>query len=100
VADNGIGIPADSIPFVFDRFYRADKARSRATGGIGIGLSIVKAICNAHNAEINVQSREGKGSVFTVSFPVCRLEAIARSEDLPSRQRLSASAVASTSASR
>lgn len=69
VADNGIGIPAASLPFIFDRFYRADKARTRATGGIGIGLSIVKAICNAHNAVISVQSREAQGTVFTVSFP-------------------------------
>ena len=69
VADNGIGIPAASLPYIFDRFYRADKARTRATGGIGIGLSIVKAICNAHNAVVSVQSREAQGTVFTVSFP-------------------------------
>ena len=70
VEDNGIGIPEASQPFIFDRFYRADKTRSRATGGIGIGLSIVKAICNAHHATINVTSREGHGSVFCVTFPL------------------------------
>ena len=69
VADNGIGIPDSALPFIFDRFYRADRARSRATGGIGIGLALVKAICNAHDATIQVKSREGRGSVFTVTFP-------------------------------
>jgi heavy metal sensor kinase len=69
VADDGIGIPETSLPFIFDRFYRADKARTRATGGIGIGLSIVKAICNAHGATIDVKSREGQGTVFSVRFP-------------------------------
>lgn len=76
VSDNGIGIPAASIPFIFDRFYRADKTRTRATGGIGIGLSLVRAICNAHEAEIKVQSTEGRGSVFTVVFPASYLEPI------------------------
>lgn len=69
VADNGIGIPESSLPFIFDRFYRADKTRTRATGGIGIGLSIVKAISNAHGATIDVKSREGEGTVFSVAFP-------------------------------
>jgi signal transduction histidine kinase len=69
VADTGIGIPSASLPFIFDRFYRADKARSRATGGIGIGLAIVKAICKAHSATIDVQSREDQGTVFIVAFP-------------------------------
>lgn len=69
VADNGIGIPANSVPFIFDRFYRADKTRTRATGGIGIGLSLVKAICNAHGANIDVKSREGEGTIFSIVFP-------------------------------
>ena len=69
VADDGIGIPESSLPYIFDRFYRADKARTRATGGIGIGLSLVKAICNAHGASISVESREGKGTVFSITFP-------------------------------
>jgi heavy metal sensor kinase len=100
VTDNGIGIPADSVPFIFDRFYRADKARSRATGGIGIGLAIVKAICNAHNAEISVESHEGKGSTFTVSFPVSQLEAVSRPAEQPARQREAALAIESTTISR
>jgi len=100
VTDNGLGIPTDSVPFIFDRFYRTDKARSRSTGGIGIGLSIVKAICNAHNAEIHVQSREGKGSTFTVSFPLSQLEAVSRPEGYPARQHKTAPAFESTVAPR
>lgn len=75
VLDNGAGIPSNARPHVFERFYRADKARSRASGGAGLGLSIVKAICTAHNAEISVESEEGSGSTFRVEFPtVCASE--------------------------
>ena len=69
VSDNGVGIPAHALPHVFERFYRADKARSRASGGAGLGLSIVKAICSAHGAAIFVTSEEGKGSSFRIEFP-------------------------------
>lgn len=70
VADNGAGIPADALPHVFERFFRVDKARSRASGGAGLGLSIVKAICAAHSGEIRASSREGQGSCFTVELPI------------------------------
>ena len=70
VSDNGGGIPAEAVPHVFERFYRVDKARSRASGGAGLGLSIAKAICAAHGAEISVSSQEGRGSCFSVEFPL------------------------------
>jgi len=70
VSDNGAGIPDYALPHVFERFYRADKARSRESGGAGLGLAIVKAICTAHGAELHVSSREGMGSVFTVELPL------------------------------
>jgi heavy metal sensor kinase len=75
VTDTGIGIPADSIPFVFDRFYRADKARSRASGGTGLGLAIVKAICTAHNGSVSVESSENDGSTFGVQLPLLNVSA-------------------------
>ena len=73
VADTGIGIPVESLPFVFDRFYRADKARSRESGGTGLGLAIVKAICTAHNGVVSVESSENKGSTFKVQLPLLHL---------------------------
>ena len=70
VSDNGIGIPAAAIPHVFDRFFRVDQARTRELGGAGIGLSIVKAICTAHNGRVEVESTEGRGSCFRVRLPL------------------------------
>ncbi|HTV79045.1 MAG TPA: ATP-binding protein [Steroidobacteraceae bacterium] len=69
VIDTGVGIPAAAIRRVFDRFYRVDDARSREDGGAGLGLSIVRAICKAHGATIEVESRLGHGSCFQVRFP-------------------------------
>jgi heavy metal sensor kinase len=74
VGDTGSGIPAESLPHVFERFYRADKARSRASGGVGLGLSIVKAICTAHAAELSITSEEGKGTIVRVEFPLSTKE--------------------------
>jgi signal transduction histidine kinase len=71
VSDNGIGIPPESLPHVFDRFYRSDRARSRGSGGTGLGLSIVQAICNAHDGSVRIQSVEGAGTTVRVDFPLC-----------------------------
>ena len=70
VSDSGVGIPPEALPYVFDRFFRVDKARSRQMGGAGLGLSIVKSICTAHGGIISVKSREGDGSSFTVELPL------------------------------
>lgn len=68
IEDNGIGIPDESMPHIFQRFYRVDKSRSRDIGGFGLGLAIVKAIIDRHKGEIQVESEVGKGSRFTVSL--------------------------------
>lgn len=69
VEDTGIGIPADSIPRVFERFYRVDKARSRDMGGTGLGLAIVKHIVESHGGSVSVQSQPGQGSCFCFTLP-------------------------------
>ena len=69
VEDTGIGIPDEDIPHIFDRFYRVDKARSRASGGSGLGLSIVHGAVEAHGGTISVERRETVGTRFTVRFP-------------------------------
>jgi two-component system phosphate regulon sensor histidine kinase PhoR len=72
VADSGLGIPAVDIPRLTERFYRVDRSRSRDTGGTGLGLAIVKHVLQRHDAQLDVTSEEGRGSVFTVRFPVAR----------------------------
>lgn len=72
VSDTGIGIPAEALPKIFDRFYRVDEARSQDEGSSGLGLSIAKWIVEAHQSTISVDSTPGKGSTFTVSIPMRR----------------------------
>jgi signal transduction histidine kinase len=70
VSDTGEGIPAEDLPYIFDRFYRVDKSRARATGGSGLGLTIAKRLVEAHGGKIKVQSKLGKGSRFSFTLPV------------------------------
>jgi two-component system sensor histidine kinase SenX3 len=69
ISDTGIGIPEGKIPRIFERFYRVDKARSKATGGTGLGLSIVKHTAENHGGRVTVESRLGEGSTFTLYLP-------------------------------
>jgi heavy metal sensor kinase len=84
IEDNGAGIAAESLPHIFDRFYRADKARSRSSGGSGLGLAIVKAICAAHGAEIKVFSTERTGSRFRVEWALAQSSALPVSNEMAS----------------
>ena len=70
ISDTGEGIPAEELSNIFERFYRVDKSRTRATGGTGLGLTIAKRLVEAHGGEIKVQSEVGKGSCFSFTIPV------------------------------
>jgi len=72
VADTGEGIPAEDLPMIFERFYRVDKSRARATGGSGLGLTIAKRLVEAHGGTIDAKSQPGQGSTFTFTLPVSR----------------------------
>ena len=74
VEDSGVGIPEDSIPYIFDRFYRVDKARSREAGGSGLGLSIVHDLVEGNYGTVSVERLEAGGTRFTVIFPYFGLE--------------------------
>ena len=69
ISDTGIGIPEGKIPRIFERFYRVDKARSKATGGTGLGLSIVRHVAQNHGGRVTVESTPNDGSTFTVHLP-------------------------------
>ena len=69
IADNGIGIPQDELPFIFEPFYRVDKSRSKGTGGFGLGLSLCKTIMEAHGGRIEIESRLEVGTTVRLFFP-------------------------------
>jgi signal transduction histidine kinase len=70
VRDTGIGIDPDALEHVFERFYRADDARTRAFGGAGLGLSIAEQLATGHGGRISARSTPGRGSTFTVTLPL------------------------------
>ncbi|HAW71013.1 MAG TPA: two-component sensor histidine kinase [Firmicutes bacterium] len=70
VSDNGVGIPAQHLPYIFERFYRVDPSRSRATGGTGIGLTIVRELTEALGGQVSVKSHPGQGTSFTIMLPL------------------------------
>jgi signal transduction histidine kinase len=69
IADNGIGIPPDELPFIFEPFYRVDKSRTKDTGGYGLGLSLCKTIMEAHGGRIEIDSTPNVGTTVTLFFP-------------------------------
>jgi heavy metal sensor kinase len=74
VADTGIGIAPEALPHVFERFYRADKARTREQGGAGLGLAIVRSICQAHSGSIDIESMENSGTICRVALPLAEAQ--------------------------
>jgi two-component system sensor histidine kinase BaeS len=77
VADTGVGISADALPHVFDRFFRVDPSRTRQPDGVGLGLAIVRSICSAHGGEVEVASAVDRGSNFKVRLPLAHDNATA-----------------------
>ena len=82
IQDTGYGIPADDLPFIFDRFYRAHNDNVEDIEGNGLGLAIVKSIVEQHSGQISVESEPGIGSCFTFTLPLVQLESLTSDRDL------------------
>jgi signal transduction histidine kinase len=76
IRDSGIGIAEEDLPYIFDRFWRADKVRSRGMGGAGLGLSIARWIVDRHHGALELDSKVGQGSIFKVSLPLARIHQV------------------------
>lgn len=87
IADQGIGIAGDALPHVFDRFYRADFARSRGAGGVGLGLAIVKAIVAAHDGTVSINSALGQGTTVLVQVPLAPSPHATTTEETASKKQ-------------
>ncbi|MGZ3665906.1 MAG: sensor histidine kinase, partial [Ktedonobacterales bacterium] len=81
VADRGMGIPEDVLPHLFERFYRAPAVRSEHISGMGIGLYIVREVVSLHGGTVTVESKQGKGSTFTIHLPL-----VAPAESVPNKE--------------
>lgn len=92
VQDTGPGIPREHLPRITERFYRADKSRSRETGGTGLGLAIVKHIAQRHNAMLDIESQLGQGSAFTLVFAAAQLAGAENTASAPEHSRIAAAA--------
>lgn len=86
VSDRGCGIPESQLPRIFDRFYRADPSRSRATGGMGLGLAIAKSIVDGYKGRIFAESKVGNGTQMSVSLRALSTETAARSRGVDSSE--------------
>ena len=83
VSDTGEGIAEDDLPHIFDRFYRADRSRSRHSGGAGLGLAIVRWVAEAHKGSVTVASIPGRGSTFAIWLPISVDAEVVVADDTP-----------------
>ena len=73
VTDTGVGIPVEDLPYIFERFYKADKARTRGKGGTGLGLAIAKSIIDSHGGKISATRGDTEGTIFSCILPLKKM---------------------------